>query len=451
MIAQLKPLILLLFLAPAWLSAQSVPPQYLEEALANNRVLREKKIALDKSLLALKEAKSLFLPSTSFEAQYSLARGGRSINIPVGDLVNPVYATLNQLTGTSNFKPISNVSEQLNPDNFYDLRIKTVLPLINPALQANRNIQEQQAALQANEADTYKRELIKEVKSAYFNYLAAGKATAIYESALALVQQNLRVNQSLLSNGKGLPAYVSRAESEVKLVESQLLTAQNDQRNAAAYFNFLLNRPLTDSVIISHPDFKDALSQLNASLAGDISNREELKGLSIAKSISRQALKLNQAFRTPRLNAFLDLAAQGFDFRMNRKSFFYLGGIQLQVPLFYGKRNLYKIEQSQLDLAALQLHTDQVKEQLQLAAFVSRNNVMTAYGHYQSAVKQEEAAQKYFSLTDKGYKEGIHPFIELLDARTQLTNARLQVNISESGVWMALADYERQTASFILQ
>lgn len=452
MIAQLKPLLLFLLLSgvSARLLAQSLPPQYLEEALANNRVLKEKKIALDKSLLALKEAKSLFLPSTSFEAQYTLAKGGRSINIPVGDLVNPVYATLNQLTGSNNFKPISNVSEQLNPDNFYDLRIKTTLSLINPALQANRNIQEQQAALQANEADTYKRELVKEVKNAYFNYLAAGKATAIYESALGLVQQNLRVNQSLLSNGKGLPAYVSRAESEVKLVESQLLTAQNDQRNAGAYFNFLLNRPLTDSVIISHPDFKEALLQLNASLTGDISNREELKGLSIAKTISRQALKLNQAYRIPRLNAFLDLAAQGFDFRMNRKSFFYLGGIQLQVPLFYGKRNLYKIGQSQLDLTALQLHTDQVKEQLQLAAFVSRNNVLTAYGNYQSAVKQEEAAQKYFNLTDKGYKEGISPFIELLDARTQLTNARLLVNISESRVWQALADYERQTATFIL-
>jgi len=97
------------------------------------------------------------------------------------------------------------------------------------------------------------------------------------------------------------------------------------------------------------------------------------------------------------------------------------------------------------------LNTDQVKEQLQLAAFVSRNNVTTAFGNYQSALKQEEAAVKYFSLIDKGFKEGINPYIELLDARTQLTNARLLVNINETKIWLALTDYERQTASYTLQ
>ena len=442
-------LCLLLVLSPAF--GQQVPQQYIDEALANNRVLKDKNIALNKSLLALKEAKSLFLPSSAFEAQYTLAKGGRAIEIPVGDLMNPVYATLNQLTGSNNFKPISNVSEQLNPDNFYDLRIKTTMPIINPALQVNRNIQQQQVSLQTNEVDLYKRELVKEIKMAYFNYLAAGKAILIYDNALSLVNQNLRSNESLLKNGKGLPAYVTRAEAEVKQVENQLLTARNEERNAKAYFNFLLNKPLTDTIISQAPELKEAILPFTGPETADVSKREELKGLSIAKTINAQVLKLNQAYRTPRLNAFLDLAAQGFDFTVNNKSFFYLGGVQLQIPLFQGKRNLYKIQQTQLDNQSLLLNTDQVKEQLQLAAFVSRNNVTTAFGNYQSALKQEEAAVKYFSLIDKGFKEGINPYIELLDARTQLTNARLLVNINETKIWLALTDYERQTASYTLQ
>lgn len=448
----MKPTLLLLLLLPVLAGlAQPIPPQYIPEALANNRVLKDKNIALSKSLLALKEAKSLFLPSTSFEAQYTLAKGGRAIEIPVGDLMNPVYATLNQLTGSNNFKPISNVSEQLNPDNFYDLRIKTTMPIINPALQANRSIQQQQVNLQANEVELYKRELVKEIKSAYFNYLAAGKAILIYESALGLVNQNLRSNESLLKNGKGLPAYVTRAEAEVKQVENQLLSARNEALNAKAYFNFLLNKPLTDSIISLSPELKETSLPFIAADSSDVSKREELKGLSIAQTINKEVLKLNQSYRTPRLNAFLDLAAQGFDFTVNNKSFFYLGGIQLQIPIFQGKRNLYKIQQTTLDNQSLRINTDQVKEQLQLAAYVSRNNVITAWGNYQSARKQEEAAVKYFSLIDKGFKEGINAYIELLDARTQLTNARLLVNISETKIWLALTDYERQTASYTFQ
>ena len=50
-------LCLLLVLSPAF--AQQVPQQYIDEALANNRVLKDKNIALNKSLLALKEAKKI--------------------------------------------------------------------------------------------------------------------------------------------------------------------------------------------------------------------------------------------------------------------------------------------------------------------------------------------------------------------------------------------------------
>ncbi|NJO25856.1 MAG: TolC family protein, partial [Bacteroidia bacterium] len=56
---------------------------------------------MENSLVALKEARSLFLPTTWFETQYTLANGGRTIDIPVGNLMNPVYKTLNQLTGTN--------------------------------------------------------------------------------------------------------------------------------------------------------------------------------------------------------------------------------------------------------------------------------------------------------------------------------------------------------------
>src|SRR5437868_6981800 len=157
-------------------SAQDIPKQYINEALNNNLVLREKQISLDKSLIALKEARSLFLPTTWFETQYTLAQGGRSIDIPVGDLLNPVYKSLNQLTGTNNFPVINNRSEQLLPNNFYDVRIKTTMPLINPDIKINRDIKSQQILLRQNEINIYERELIKEVKLAYYNYLMAGES-----------------------------------------------------------------------------------------------------------------------------------------------------------------------------------------------------------------------------------------------------------------------------------
>lgn len=429
------------------LLAQDIPKQYIAQALDNNLVLKEKNLSLQKSLVALKEARSLFLPTTWFEGQYTLAQGGRSIDFPVGDLLNPVYKSLNQLTGSNSFPTISNVSEQLLPNNFYDVRLKTTMPLINPDLRINKEIKQQQTQLQQHEVDVYKRTLIKEVKLAYYNYLVAGNAVAVYRSALEIVNQNLRVHESLLKNGKGLPAYVSRAESEVKQVSTQLQNALNEQQNAKAYFNFLLNQPLTDSIITEDLQLDESRLPL-LSNENNVTAREELKSLDIARSINQNVIKMNRSFRTPRLNAFLDLASQGYDFKVNSKSLFYLGGLQVQIPIFAGKRNIYKIEQSTIESEAIRVNAAHVKQQLELAAFVSHNAIVNAYNNYRASLKQNEASRNYFKLIDRGFKEGVNSFIEFLDARNQLTTSQLQVTINKYKVFSALADYERQTAAY---
>jgi outer membrane protein TolC len=432
-------------------TAQSQVDKYIQQGFANNLVLQERKVALDKSLLAIKEARSLFQPTTWFETQYTLAQGGRTIDIPIGDLLNPVYNTLNQLTASTRFPTVENVKEQFLPNNFYDVRIKTTMPLINPDIRINRNIREQEVQLQENELLVYKRELAKEIKLAYYNYIMSTQAVKILEAALTLVQQNLKVNLSLLNNGKGLPAYVTRAESEVLQVQNQLQSARNNEQNAAAYVNFLLNRPLTENVLQEElPVTEEQLQNLSVT-ADTVSLREELKSLGVATALTGNLLKMHRSFGKPRLNAFLDFAAQGFDFKVNRQSFFYLGGIQLQIPIYTGKRNLYRIEQTQFDLKSLRLRTEQTKQQLQLAALQARNNARNAFKTYQSAIKQEQAAAQYYKLMDRGFREGVNSFIEFLDARNQLTAAQLQLNINKYRLLAGLAEYERQTATYNIQ
>jgi outer membrane protein len=427
------------------LKGQDIIRRYIDQALENNLVLKEKRVSLEKALTALKEAKSLFLPVTGFEAQYVLSDGGRTIDIPVGSLMNPVYSTLNQLTTSQKFPEIGNVSEQLNPNNFYDARVKTVMPIINPDLRINRDIKKQEISIQQYEIDMYKRELVKEVKSAYFNYLTATRAIGIYKSALGVVNQNLKLNRSLLQNGKGLPAYVSRAESEVNKVEVQMQNAMNDQKNARSYFNFLLNKPLHEEIVSSPEDF--VLEKLSDTVV-NVSQREELKSLSMMSNINNNVLKMNRAFRTPRLNAFLDIGSQGFDFNVDSKSLFYMAGLQVKIPIFTGKANLYKIEQTQLTARSIDLKKENTAKQLELAASVSRNNVENAWNTWLSLLKQEESANKYFQLINRGYQAGINSFIEFLDARNQMTLVQLQLNIQKYKVMTALADYERQTASY---
>lgn len=431
--------------------AQAVLDKYIHEAYSNNLVLRGKKLALDKSLLAIKEARNLYLPTTWLETQYTLAKGGRTIDIPIGDLLNPVYTTLNQLTSSNRFPQIQNVKEQFLPNNFYDVRIKTTMPILNPDININRDIKQQEVELKENEILIYKRELAKEIKMAYYNYMMSGHALRILEGALSIVKQNLKLNESLLRNGKGLPAYVTRAESEVMDVENQLLNARNIEQNAVAYFNFLLNKPLKSNIVQEEIELDASLMQQLLAKENNVLLREEIKSFSTASNISENILKMNRSFSKPRLNAFVDMAAQGFDFRVNRNSLFYLGGVQLQIPIYSGKRNLMKIEQTQYDLQNLKLSTQQLQEQLQLAALQSVNNAQNAYNMYLTNMKKQESAAQYFKLMERGYTEGVNSFIEFLDSRNQLTSAQLQLNISKYRFLAGIAEFERQTAGYQLQ
>ena len=440
-----------MLLVSTHISAQPPLDDYVAAALQSNLVLKEKSVSMDKALLAIREAKTLFGPTVSLETQYTLAQGGRAISLPVGDLLNPVYATLNQLTSSNRFPQIANVQEQFLPNNFYDVRVRTSMPILNPEIRINRDIKSKQADLSQSELDTYRRELVREVKSAYYDHLATVQAIGIWTSTLALVEEGLRYNRSLLANGKGLPAQVARSEAEVASVLARLASARSDRRNTAARMNFLMNRPLTDSIEAVDPELPlDALQMLSDTATAGVRGREELKTLGIATGISRDLVRLSESYRKPRLATFVDLAAQGFNFKVDKKSFFYLGGLSLQMPIYTGGRNRLKADQAALDLKSLELRTQYVTSQLELSVLVTRNAARDAYQAWQASQQEERASIQYHKLVDKGYREGVNGYIELLEARNQLSSSRIQTAIRKSALLKALAACERETASFKL-
>jgi len=230
---------------------------YLKIGLENNLVLQQKTISLEQAMLSLKVANGMFSPSLTLLGNYLNGTGGRSISFPVGDLLNPVYATLNQLTGSSQFPQIPNVTTNFFPQDFYDVRARASMPILNTDLIYNRKIKDQQVILQELEVQIYRRELIRNIKIAYFNHLSAREGVAIYQSALTRAQEGKRVNESLLANGKGLQAYVLRSQSEIESIRAQLVDAERQVENSKLYFNFLLNRS-ADEVIDT-----DYLPELN--------------------------------------------------------------------------------------------------------------------------------------------------------------------------------------------
>ena len=443
-------LIILLFLvfASNTINAQDQLDKYIAEGISNNIVLQQKKISLEKAMYSLKIATSYFFPAIKLEADYTSGEGGRNIPIPIGDLLNPVYSTLNQLTQSSRFPQLGNETINFFPFHYYDVKLRTTMPILNTDLIINRNIQSDEIHLQKFEVDIYKRELIKDIKTAYYNYLSAIAAEKIFSNSLKVAEEGKRVNESLLKNGTGLPVYILRSESEIAGINSRIVEADNQAQTAKRYFNFILNRDLNDSVNIFY-DVKLKISEIDSLVSGNynLSGREELKALETGRNMNESALLMNKLFWIPKITAFLDLGSQAQIWNFNKDSRYYLFGLQLSVPIFEAFRNNYKIDEAELNVKNVQLNLDLAKKQIQLSQSIAYGDLIAARQNYYTAIKKYNSASSYERLIEKGYKEGANTFIETVDARSQLTQAALMLNINTSKVLSALADYEREIAA----
>mgnify|MGYP000456654894 FL=1 len=423
--------------------AQQVLDTYLREGLANNLVLQDKKASLDQSLLALKDAKSFFLPSMDFGASYTLAEGGRTIAFPVGDLLNPVYSTLNKLTASNKFPQIDNVSEQLLPDNFYDTRFRTTLPLLNTDLIYQQQIRKEQVNWTSYQAEIYRATLIQDIRVAYFNFCAAHSSISILKNTLQLVDQNLKDTRSLVENGKRLPAAVLRAESELEQVKSLVTEAELKANNAAQYLNFLVNRPLDQSVAFEEIPLD--LSRLDQLLLEDLHPQNpELRAIQSMETIQETVLKSGKNYWIPKLSTYADLGSQGFDWNFDSQSRYLMWGLNFSMPVFQGGRNQNQIQRNVLGLQAVQRQKELVNQKLNLGLQTQRNEVKTLLAALQSSEKKLVSASAYLKLVDRGFKDGSQSLLEFIDARNQYTQAALQKNISSYKLQMALAQLERQ-------
>ena len=428
--------------------AQSKLDEYIRQGLSSNESIRQQNFVLEKNIYALKEAKSMFLPDVTFSTTYTKADGGRTIDFPTGDLFNGVYSTLNKLTGSNAFPQLQNQRILLNPDNFYDAKFRTTLPILNAELIYNKRIKAQQIDLQKTEVLLYKRELVKEIKTAYYNYSKAVNATGIYQSSLRLVEEGQRINTKLYDNSKVNRTVVLRSQNEVSRINASLIGAQKTAESARYYFNFLLNRSLTDSVLLDDMKALPAGEQL---MGNSVSSREELSKLKIARDINGNLTGLARSYIIPKLGTFIDLGSQAFDWKFNSQSRYYLFGVSLEWNLFSSGKNNYRVKQALADREALTSQTDYVQQQLLTELKVRQAGMQSAIAQYEAAQSQLKTSQTYYSDMLKLYKQGMAIYIELLDAQNQWIDAQLQANIALYDTWIADAAIERANASFTIQ
>src|SRR5215207_3270340 len=152
---------------------------YIREALRANLSLAQDQLDDDRATAAVREARALRLPTVAFNTRRSETDGG----LDLGDLINPAYRALNQLTGTNAFP--TNVGVTL--PFAQETRLRLAQPIYQPAIGAGVARDAQMAATRAAA-----RRLAAEVQTSYWGIASADRVAEVYRATLPLVDENVR-------------------------------------------------------------------------------------------------------------------------------------------------------------------------------------------------------------------------------------------------------------------
>ena len=291
---------------------------------------------------------------------------------------------------------------------------------------------------------SWRNALIKEVKSAYFEYSYWNLTGRVVDHNIELMQQLVDVAQTKYANGEGLAQDVLNAQTSLSKLEDRKQNVIKMQNTALARLNILLNEPayqwhelpaqLSDARL-------DSLDIDSLVVLADNSNPDlQMSKVKIAQGQKKKALAKSDYWPDLML---------GLEYRIREKvpmdpvsgEDFVSGFAGISLPLWFWKTQNNKLASARQQLAAAKSmdESNRLKVEYQITdAVLNINRKYDSYEYYKDTIiPQAEAALESANIA---YQVGKVDFLNLITAQMRL----FELQIDNLG---NLKDYNLQLAA----
>ena len=384
----------------------------IEEALANNWVLKAKKEKIDQSRFMKKQAGAEFLPKLSTSYGYTrLDEVKRSAPTPLGGgLVIPGR-------------------DQNTKDN-YQWKFTVTQPLFTGfALLSSFQLAKLGIDQSEMELELERLDLALQVKDAYFRILKAEKALAVVRAAVESLESHVKVARSFYKVGMIPINDLLKAEVELGNARYDLVRAQNADRLSRSAFNIVLSRPVN-----AHVDVKDVLGYkprkgvFEEYLETAFENRPEMKVLDINILQTDQNIRLAKSGFYPEIGLEFDYIREGDDPDVSGSPFHDSSSWQAMAVASWNFWEWGKTHYSVKEKQAFKRELIQTKMGLQDSIRLELKEATLALDeagkNIPTTEKAVEQAEENLRVSEERYKAQVTTSTEVLDAQTLLTQAR---------------------------
>ena len=300
--------------------------------------------------------------------------------------------------------------------------------------------------------------LLLNVATAYFNYFSA---VALLEAAnmdvkdakaaldttsekfSAGIQAKVDVLQATASYQKSLYALES-AKGNVKTAEGDL----------AKVLGFPAGTPLNILLPKDAVEFKVGTKEVGQLIEEGLAKRPDIAAERASLAAKVAAIKAARSDLWPTLNAqgsgtndwYKYFGRHGLDYD-NQHNYGYEAGVSVNWPVFEGFDTVSKIKAAEADAKA-------EFENLRQKELSATTDVWDAYYNFVTATKKLDASKAYldasqgsYDLSMDGYKSGLKSILDVLNAESDLSDARSQVIKSQKELYTSFAQVAYATGT----
>ncbi len=424
---------------------------YILEGLKNNPALQRELADKEISNISKKELLGNFLPDITLHSRYTLSEGGRTIDFPIGDMLNPVYRNLEDLNGagTSNYPNLENIEINLLPEKDQETKLRLIQPIFNMDIFNGYRAGNSYSEVKASAFNAAVNQLIGKIRSAYFELLQAEKGSEIYRASLIRAEENLRVAEKLKSVGSVTETAVLASKTSLLKVQQQSDKAEKIQKQAREYFNMILNRDLktevttlpSDTLFNSYRFVLDYEKMERSELEKlAMKNRYETHSLHSLKETMEHSESLEKGRYFPTISAVLDAGFQGDDYEFSSETDMISGSVILEWNIFDGAKRKRKIEKAKLETRKVESSIEELTLAIKFEIEKAGDDLSVAQKSYAVAVQRAETAERYLNEVKKRYIIGAESYNNLIQAETDFTQADMNMNITEFQILKAASN-----------
>jgi len=409
---------------------------YVRTGLKCNLGLRQEAAEHESAEASVNEARAKFFPTVNLSSRYTRAAGGRSVTIPVGDFMSPLFNSLGLPVNPETVSSLNATNVTIVPTRDQETKLQLMQPLFAPEIYENYRMNVLLLKSKTAGSTVSRRALIRDIRCAYFTCLQAREAIVVRSAACLRSERQLLTARKLFDAGVITRTGVLAAEAAASRSRTDSLKSVADLDDACRAFNILLNRSPAVPVAFAAADSGESMlftEDTATAPYGDsalIESRPEMVQLGYADAALRAYERVERSAFVPKIAAALEGGIVGEQFAVNDKTRFYTASLLLQWELFsgFGRRN--KVYKAKCALESMDAKIEETRAMLLLQLHQVRSDRMVAARRCSDSELQRLAAEKNYEEVTRRFEQGAATAQDVVEAQELFTGAEAAVSVA---------------------